>query len=626
MSQLTPRQKEIYRILSRNSDAVAGRQLSDLLGVSLRTVQNEAAGLRDMGLIRSTANGYLLTDAAPQRLAELDRTAEPSSDSARLLHRLLLTPEPLGLGELADAFYLSETSLRSRLKELDAMLTDTSLRVCVQKDRVWLDGSELNKRRMIRDRIYYEISPGYANSNQYSRFFGELDVQRLRGMIVDSVKANNCFMQGSYAATLILNVVIALFRIEQGIHCPPEEQQTPPADGIEMCIAREICARCERHWGMPIEEADCNYIASLFYGQIFQQTGKNALPSSEAAFEACIANILTEAFEHYMLVIDFSEHIHSIAMHIRELIKRGRANNYVINNMHVNIRDYSPFIYDVAVFIAQRLDHEFDIHIPDDEIGFLSVYVGVVVENAIQETDRVRTLIISSGYQNIAGKISDRLSGTYGAVLEIITQPHSSGEQLVGFVPDLIISTQPINVLGQEVVNISPFFGSMDQARVDTAINNCLKKKETRRNNNYLSSCFHEKLFFRDNTVLTRDDAIRFLGQKLIEFGVVEPDFIESVFQRENASSTCFFEKFAIPHSDKMNAHKTMIAVLINENGIQWQEHSIKLCLLFAISSKDRKMFSKVYSGAVHALCDDVKLGRLIRSQSLPEFISVMKQ
>ncbi|MFQ9442454.1 MAG: hypothetical protein ACLR1A_05885, partial [Eubacterium ventriosum] len=84
---------------------------------------------------------------------------------------------------------------------------------------------------------------------------------------------------------------------------------------------------------------------------------------------------------------------------------------------------------------------------------------------------------------------------------------------------DLIVTTKPLNLIGKEVIVVSPFFTMMDQINVDNAIHKCLENKQKIKRNNILSSFFDEKLFFKSNDFGNKEDVIRFLGQNVIDYG-----------------------------------------------------------------------------------------------------------
>ncbi|HBN95678.1 MAG TPA: hypothetical protein DDZ66_05205 [Firmicutes bacterium] len=133
-------------------------------------------------------------------------------------------------------------------------------------------------------------------------------------------------------------------------------------------------------------------------------------------------------------------------------------------------------------------------------------------------------------------------------------------------------------------------------------------------------------MIFIRSDISTKEAAIEFLGKKLIDNGFSNEGFIESVIKREQLSSTCFFDAFAVPHALEMNSNQTAFAVLINDKGgILWDKHRIKLCILMAVCESERRAFSQTYNNIVRVLSDMNRLRSLTRCTNLPEFLSELK-
>lgn len=168
---------------------------------------------------------------------------------------------------------------------------------------------------------------------------------------------------------------------------------------------------------------------------------------------------------------------------------------------------------------------------------------------------------------------------------------------------------------------VSPFYTQTDRRNIDSAIQSCLNEKKYSRIHSLLSSFSNEKLFFKEDSFHSKEEVISFLGQKAMDYGLVQEDFIESVLKRERISSTCFFDTFAIPHGIEMNALKTMICILISNEGVPWDEHCIHIVLMITVQRQDRKKFMELYNGIVRILENPEKVKRLVACETYPEFI-----
>lgn len=620
MSTLTERQKKIIRILIKCNGKASGKLISKTAGISLRTLLSEMKELKQLSLIEADNTGYKLI-ANEQALPLLMN--EESDIKQKILNRLLNTNEALDVDELADEFYVSTSTLRNRLKEIDQSICENDLSLIYKNNTVAIKGSELNKRLMIRKMIYADFPSNMMSIDNLSAYFHDMDINSLYHIVLSSVKANGYYIQEAYSSSLLLNIIIGLYRISQGIHTLDFEPLD--MDSKEYKLAYEVCDRYARHFHQTVSEGDIASITSLFYGQISYTDQAHSITNYDINFENKINAILALTFEKYLLAMDYSAYLHNISLHIFDLIKRSQSNNYVTTHIHNTMKQKCPFVYDVAVSFAKQLENEFKIIVTDDEIGFLSVHLGFIIENTMDTTQFIDILLVADRYHGIADHIYNKLIERHKDLIRItVMDPasHAIPKQSV----DFVISTVPLEIIGKQIIMISPIFNAIERAQVDEAIARYLQEKKSRRSHIFLTSCFTPSLFFRNERIQTKDEAIHFLSRKMIEFGIVQQDFTASVFEREKLSPTCFFDAFAIPHALNMEAKKTMIAVLINEQGIQWDHSKIKLCLLIAIKKKDITEFSGVYNNIVHALCDYERLNSLYKCSSSAMFVNILKQ
>ncbi len=338
-----------------------------------------------------------------------------------------------------------------------------------------------------------------------------------------------------------------------------------------------------------------------------------------------IDEILFSVFNYYMLNIDFSDFLYNFALHINDLIKRASHCQIAHNDIFDNIKKNCPFIYDVAVQIAKKTHDKYNILIEDEEIGYISIHIGFLIENYNASTEKIKILLICDDYYHIMDKIKNNIIKNHAHLIEIDSITANPFHYEFDDKIDLIITTKELSFIGKKIIHISPFYTQEDYLKIDTAINQYIIEREKQAQNSMLRSYFHENLFFDMNTYLSKEEAIRFMGQKIIDFGLAKEGFVESVFKREEMSSTCFFDTFAIPHALELNAKQTMFCVLVNRKGVQWDYKKIHIVLMIAVQQKDRKKFMKIYESIIRALGDKEKIQNLIKSHSLNEFIRYLE-
>lgn len=627
MKNLTFRQKQIIKIISQQEPFSKGKNIAEQLRVSLRTIQSEIAHINhsfSQEIITSNNHGYFIN----KNLLDLQVILNDENDDLlSILKKLILEDKKWQIDEFADINYISTSTLLTKIKQIRFILVNYNLEINRKNNYLWITGSEYDKRRFIHKLILDEVKPLFMNLENCSAYFIDMDVLFIKSIITHSIRKYNAHMEECYSLNLYLNITIALSRMKQNYHMEVLEDMNIDPNSIEYLIADDICRQYATHNTIKITDEDIAYITLLILGQV-----KLLIPNTKDGnelidhhFKRDVSDILMKTFNYYMLNIDYEPFLNNFVLHVDALIKRAIHHQFVSNVIAENIKSSCPFIYDVSVYLAKQLEDKYQITISDEEIGFIAIHIGFVIENSTKENNLIHVTLLCNDYHQTANNILSKLKENYSGVIEITNIISNFNQTSFESTSDLIISTLPIDIIGKEVVIISPFYTMMDHLAIDHAIHSCLQIQETKKEQQLLLSYFHENLFFKQTDLDEKESVIKFLGKQIENFGLSEKGFVDSVLRREQMSSTCFFETFAIPHAIELNAKKTMFCVLINEKGIQWNQHRIKIVLMIAVQRKDRKSFMKIYNSIIHVLWNKEKLNKLVHSNTLSEFLEYLK-
>lgn len=159
-----------------------------------------------------------------------------------------------------------------------------------------------------------------------------------------------------------------------------------------------------------------------------------------------------------MLEINFDEYLYSFALHIHGLIKRANSIQSSGNDFLNNIKKNCPFIYDVSVSIAQKLNKKYNISIADSEIGYISIHIGYLIESSNSDSDKVSVLLLCHDYHHINSNIEKKLLDNYQNFITLKLFTTDNRSALINAYSDLIVTTKPLNLIGKEVIVVSPFF------------------------------------------------------------------------------------------------------------------------------------------------------------------------
>lgn len=630
MNRFSKRKQEIITMIANNDEHLTGKALALRLNISLRTVQNEISQINKiLNLIKSSNKGYGIIEDN-YKLLSFDNDHDLSYEH-RILREIIMHNGPQNINELADNFYLSVSALDKTLKSFSALLSRYELKITRNKGMLTIEGTELNRRRFISYLIFEESNSSFSSLENLNFFFPDINIEYIQNLVYETIIAHEYYVENTYLSNLIVNLTIALYRMINNHYVDAEQYHK--IDKIyseaEYKIAESLCEKVAIKTSITPAKADIEHIASLFAGSIkpnvlvCEESYNAKLPKD---FVVLLDGILQEVFNYYMLDIDYSLCLYNFAFHIDAMIKRVTNKQPANNDILYSIKNSSPFIHDVSVHIARKLEDRFLINVPDSEIGFISIHIGYLIENATARKNKVYILLLCQEYKHIVGLIRSKLLEHFADWIEIIVGDKDNRQEILSANADIVITTTPIKFAGKKTIFISPFFNEKDYLNVDRAIHSCLNEKNKNYYNHLMSALFHENLFFKRDDLKNKEEVIEFMGRKLIEFGVVNEGFIESVFRREALSSTCFLESFAIPHAIELNANKTMICVLLSDEGIKWDNHLIHIVLMIAIKQDERKRFVELYNGIVEALNDQEKIKLLVSANTHLEFINFLKK
>jgi len=624
MNRFDKREQKIIAMLADSKLPLTGKVLCMSLGMSLRTIQSAVSSInRKLPLICSSNKGYLLDREIYATLQK--GIVENKNDEYAIFRRLLLFNGPFQIDELAEEFYMSTSSLEKKLKNFSVLLEQFHLQIQRKHAYIQITGDELNKRKIINHLIYKEITPAFNSINNLADYFPNTDIEKINSIVLNSINKFGYFTETTYYNNLVINIVIALYRMRSDHYVMNSVTGSIASESTEYKIAHEICLQYASHCHIVPSENDISYIATLLEGQIKPIHSSEALSGHSGIlkpeFVSALDEMLKEVFDYYMLNIDYSDSLYGFALHINEMIKRAQNTQPATNEILENIKKNCPFIHDVSVSLAQKISKKYNIEIIDSEIGYISIHIGYLIEAATQLSDKISVLLLCDDYHHISETIKAKINQHFSEFINLVSLDVSKTDSLAEINADLIITTRPLNIFNQYVLVVSPFYTAQDHINVTNAVHECLETKRRAHNSSLLSSFFHEKLFFRNNDFSSKEDVIRFLGEKIIDFGLADSGFTESVLKREQLSSTCFFDSFAIPHAMEMNARKTMVCVLISSKGISWDQHKIHIVLMITVHQQDRKAFMELYNGIVRTLENPEKLQRLIASNNYTEFI-----
>ncbi|PRP49894.1 PTS mannitol transporter subunit IIA [Bacillus halotolerans] len=130
-----------------------------------------------------------------------------------------------------------------------------------------------------------------------------------------------------------------------------------------------------------------------------------------------------------------------------------------------------------------------------------------------------------------------------------------------------------------------------------------------------------------NQTVATKEEAIRLAGQTLIDNGYVTDDYIEKMFEREETSSTFMGNFIAIPHGiedAKSEVLHSGISIIQIPGGVEYGEGNTAK-VVFGIAGKNNEHLD-ILSNIAIICSEEENIERLISAKSEEDLIAIFNE
>lgn len=630
--QLTSRQFLIIRLLQKNTDPVSAQTLSKLLDISTRTLRNDISKINQNTEdfhISSSQKGYaltLLTENAHILMNDI-QISEQTKSVSMILQYLFNHPQS-HLLDLSSECYMSESSVVRCIQSMKPLLHKFHLTIQRKSDTFTLEGNEYNKRNLLAHLIHHEAAHSLHDFQSFQIYFQDFQTDEVKIIIDQVLEHYHINVDDIHYQNLLINISISLKRALSGEDIEPLPfSYTLDQHHQIYQLAHELCQLLENHFHIQFGKNDYEYIQVLCVGsiKIDDHNYEESVLYNDYSFIYKIKEILDEMMAHFGLHVDYQMSLNQFSLHIHRLFFRSHSSFYFQNDFNKNLKHTHPFIYELAVYFAYRLQEIFDLTIHDNEIGLLAIYLGLMIQSQHQPHQYLKALCICPEYNDLRKHFSHQLMIHLGDSVQLIGFV-SSLKETKHYQYDFLIST--INDYeNAECIVVSPLLLPHDIDQLTLKIQLLKKNRKKELLKKELAKYIDEKLFFRNVYFDQKKDAVLFLCSQMLKYGDAKTDFVDSVFEREKMSTTSFFNKFAVPHAIEFGDVKTRITFLINDKPIPWGDNKyVYLVMLMSINEKDMMTFHTIYSSIIDLLVDDESFSKMLNIETFEELSEFLSQ
>lgn len=587
---MNTRALSIIKILLNSVEPVSSLALSQEIGCSTKTIQNEIKEvnkeLKNCEIVSIRGIGYKIEgnlddiDIKNSDLYDYDRVEYIIK---KIINLSSTDKDTIKLEDLADSMYVSLSTVKNDLKEVKKILNEYNLKISSKhKQGICIEASEEDIIKFIinySNKVDNSLSiKDFLNNNIIENLFS------IKKILLDTLSYENMILTDNEFKNIVNYISIYLSRnntnqsdfIKEYIKKYKSKKEKPISEDEQLLIRKAIKEFCR----------DLNIATSINL-------------SHDKVFEECLFN------------------------HISNLYKRADLgiNQYEMTAGEIKLK--YPFPFELGKIAKKTIEKNLNMEISEDEVENIALHIGGALERIDKRDEKkvYKTIIVCTSGVGTSMLIKSKLENIFKGKLEIIKVIPSYLIDYINVLDiDFVISTVEVNLENVNVIKVSPMLTDKEIKLIEKYI-------ETE--NVYIDldiqNLFSSELFFKDIKAETRSQVIDIMSKKLVEKGYIDDTMRQSYFERETIATTEIGNMVAIPHGAKGEVYENKVAIGILKEPISWEVGKVRLVIMLALDKEKILDYEEVFSKIYKRVDSIAKVISICENKSYEKFIKLFK-
>ncbi len=582
-------------------------QIAANVGLSEKTVRTKIDQMnrwlmqRDMGRIeKKQGTGIWLEmderqwknlQAYLARSQSLDSAVQPDDRRKQVIGKLLKlkSGQTTTLSQLADSLYLSAPTIGGLLREVSPWFEERSLKIAsIRSKGVCLVGDEYNFRIAIKDYII-ELMPEVMEALLASYAPG-IEISRVRRIVLEAENAWRVELADTSFKMVWIMACLSMARRRQGEKAVFSTREENIEHYNEYSFAESIYQRIEQAYEITISDDDTVLLAVLL---LSARKLKNFSSIQDTDFArqydrdlGKFVRLVIETIDS-VLDIDLSEDqllYESLLLHMRSAIFRMKYSTAVGDNISKYVKSEYKQTFLATWSTSNLFEEYYDVQVTEDELAGIALYIQAAIIRR-KKGSPLTALLISEGGMAASQLNIERLKYRISEITEIRAVSYHDFKLRQYQDVDVIINTSGNEIGDDRVVSVGERLNDQGIEAIRQKVNQIFyfRKKPEFHFNNLCHQLFEVDLFFLRPRVRDKDQLITMMVKKLEDKGDVTPAYLQSVFDRERATTTSIGRGIAIPHGNMAEVNESRIVVAILEEPIVWHDDMVDVVFLLAV-------------------------------------------
>lgn len=589
--KFSKRQVEILQYLNAYQKTTV-KQMSQKIGVTAQTIKSELTALEKvLGAYNITVefqSGKGIKVYGSNNLERLLKISEMSIEFSvqnQVVLLLLLNRDFLILQDIADELFISKSQIEKLMPAIMKEYGDTV--VSIRHYGYKYNGTELERRK-----LFVKLMDPYMQELDLAekfKLFNETQINLTKyftSEIIDkTLKAIDYILTSGitrFTDQAIQRFFLYLILILYNNENDEEVMSADFLEGIKVIddfkCYQSIAEIVNKQALLELKDKEKDYLIYVLLILKKQRTQGNdkILEDMRGSIKEVLERI------KYKLGMDLSKDkdlIEGLSYHLYSSILINRFCKYTYENNDLNnIKGQYPLGYEMATITGCVMHDHFNYAMRDCEMVYVALHFQTAIERHKQDELKVKTVVVCQFGQAACQLIKVKVERYYPEIQVIGTYSVQEFLALDDEQYELIITSAPLPQQSSTTLYVTPALKEVELGRIREVL-------KTRSTGLMIEEQIERAKIIEIQIPSSKEEVISKMVAVLEEEDCVSAEYLESVYQREQVSSTAM-QYIAVPHGAPELVKETRLVVARLKPSISWGEEEVGCAFLLTVTSE----------------------------------------
>lgn len=641
------RQEKIIQELLEKKRPMTLESLANKMDCSARTIrndlkpiekwiqvnsQNQAKLKRQPGVGTYIDGNKQVQDKLLQLIKEYQNKSQLETSHRRdnLLFSLLMSPKNKTIDELSDKFYESKETIRADLEAIKQSIQKSQLELKIEpRTGILIKGPERIKRTILAQLIKKMKRERKENTYLYE-FFERTAIEKVNRILKKNALNTINQAENHPLSSIAIHILFMIERIKNKSTIKlKDEEWTVIKDSLALEKSQKLSEELSQEFALSFPKDEEGYLA--LHIASLEIDGKSPKKDFMKRIEEPVEEIVHLLIENVSKIMSINlsqDNIlrKNLQSHLESAYLRVMSHFYIANPLLEDIKTTYPHLFLVIQMILEDYAERSGVVFPEEEMAYLTVHFKAAFERNKEERSYKAIITCNHGIgvsSFLEAKISHAIPEI--EIIDLLSY-NELKEYDIDSELDFVITTTDLPGIDFEHIKVSPLMETKDIEKLKSFIKESHPKE--RKNSFNFEDYTNSFLIQAQANFETKEACLSFMCEQLEQKGYISPHYKNSVFEREDSSSTQIAPLVAIPHGNPSHVLKTGIFIATLKKAVDWGNGEVQLVLLLALHKEDLGLAEtkNIFSSLYRLTEDKNRLERLLEQKNQLAILKVLSE